>query len=175
MAEEVTRIFYWIATGNNLIQIIHGLITHLRRLFHFVCLFVHIVSLTSGNLILDRTSLEGWFSSSKEHRFVISWCSNENPVAFFHVLWPRLEEILNLLFLRILHSSMYSPVLLVMKVDDSLNYHAYWNTNFHAQSSTIMDHHVVWTSSNTFLNPWKGKFVKQSRAWEKQREYLENV
>ena len=37
-----------------------------------------------------------------------------------------------------------------MIVDDSLNYHAYWNTNFHAQSSTIIDHHVVWTSSNTF-------------------------
>ena len=59
---------------------------------------------------------------------------------------------------------MYSPVLLVMIVDDSLNYHAYRNTNFHAQPSTIMDHHVVWTSSNTFLNPRKGKFVKQSRA-----------
>ena len=148
MAGEVTIIFYWVATGNNLIQIIHGFITHLRHKLHFVCLFVHIVSHTSGNLTLDRTFLEGWFSSSKEHRFVISWCSNENPVAFFHVLWPRLEEILNLLFIRILHSSMYSPVLLI--VDDSLNDHAYWNTNFHAQSSTIMDHHVVWTSSNTF-------------------------
>ena len=33
---------------------------------------------------------------------------------------------------------MYSPVLLVMIVDDSLNYHAYWNTN---SSRTIIDYH----------------------------------
>ena len=33
---------------------------------------------------------------------------------------------------------MYSPVLLVMIVDDSLNDHAYWNTNF---SCTIIDYH----------------------------------
>ena len=42
-----------------------------------------------------------------------------------------------------------SPAQAVMIVDDSFNYHARLNTNYHALSSTIIDYHAVWTCSNS--------------------------
>ena len=44
-----------------------------------------------------HTFFKGWLFPSKEHCFIISWCPDENPVRLFHVLWPHLQEILNLL------------------------------------------------------------------------------
>ena len=41
------------------------------------------------------------------------------------------------------------PVQTVMIVDDSFNYHARLNTNYHSLSSTITNYHAVWTCSNS--------------------------
>lgn len=47
--------------------------------------------------LTPRTFLKGRLFPSKEHCFVISRCPDKDPVGLFHVLWPRLQEILNLL------------------------------------------------------------------------------
>lgn len=41
------------------------------------------------------------------------------------------------------------PVQTVIVVNDSFNYHAYLNTNYHALSSTTFNYHAVWTFSNS--------------------------
>lgn len=51
-------------------------------------------------LFIHHTFLKGRLFPSKEHRFVISRCPDEYPVTLFHVLGPRLQEILNLLFVE---------------------------------------------------------------------------
>ena len=40
-----------------------------------------------------------------------------------------------------------SPVqtVMIVDVDDSFNYHARLNTNYHTLSSTIINYHAVWT------------------------------